>query len=168
MSRNSRFTENLSSQIRKEYLAGALVKDLCKTYNTSRTTISKIIKGLAPVRKHNPNRRIYGTPRLTVIANGKELKMTKTQKFFYDVLMNSKCVDCGETNIVVLDFDHIDPSTKIKSVSHLKGCYDNIEMVKTEMAKCEVRCVKCHRIKTAIDHGWMSYHLEMARRQKVS
>lgn len=89
--------------------------------------------------------------------------MTETQKFFYDTLLNSCCVDCGETNIVVLDFDHKDPSAKLKSVSHLKGCYDNIALVRAEMDKCEIRCVKCHRIKTAKEHGWISYDLQQAR-----
>lgn len=79
--------------------------------------------------------------------------------FFYEQLQKSECLDCGERNIVLLDFDHRDPSTKVSSVSLMKLRYDNIPAVAAEMLKCDVRCVRCHRLKTAKEQDWYSHNL---------
>lgn len=71
----------------------------------------------------------------------------------HDYLRGHPCVDCGETDIVVLEFDHIDPRTKTKPVSYLIG-RRNWATVLAELAKCEVRCVNCHRRRTAKQQGW--------------
>lgn len=67
------------------------------------------------------------------------------------------CMDCGETDPLVLDFDHIDPKTKVNNISKLINSNHTIEILIDEIAKCEVRCSNCHRRKTARDFG--SYRL---------
>lgn len=62
-----------------------------------------------------------------------------------DDLKRSGCVDCGNVDIRVLDFDHV-RGTKLTGVSMLVGY--RIERILAEIAKCEVRCANCHRIKT--------------------
>lgn len=66
------------------------------------------------------------------------------------------CVDCGETNPVVLDFDHRDPTQKEYDVATLvhrcRRCWDKILK---EIKKCDVRCSNCHRIKTARDRNYL-------------
>jgi hypothetical protein len=62
----------------------------------------------------------------------------------------SGCVDCGyRAHPAALDFDHLDPSTKIAAVSamvySLRKSWPEIE---SEIAKCEVVCANCHRIRT--------------------
>lgn len=60
------------------------------------------------------------------------------------------CVDCGERNVIVLDFDHVRGKKEFNigtSVSSRK-CWTKIE---EEIKKCDVRCANCHRIKTCID-----------------
>lgn len=54
------------------------------------------------------------------------------------------CVDCGIKNPIVLDFDHI--GHKLFNIAN--GAARNPEKVKLEIAKCEIRCSNCHRIKT--------------------
>ena len=61
-----------------------------------------------------------------------------------DIKKQSQCVDCGEKNHLTLEFDHIDPSEKTNLVSKLT----TIEKVKSEIAKCELRCGYCHYMKT--------------------
>lgn len=63
------------------------------------------------------------------------------------------CIDCGESDPVVLEFDHV-RGKKIKAVSVLvsRGC--GIDRLKLEIAKCDVRCANCHRKKTAKDLKW--------------
>ncbi len=67
--------------------------------------------------------------------------------FVIDYLRHHPCVDCGESDIVVLEFDHL--RDKLMDVSVLcRGGY-SLEKVKHEIAKCEVVCANCHRRRTA-------------------
>ena len=51
------------------------------------------------------------------------------------------CVDCG-TKEGRLDYDHVDPTTKLFEIA---GAYTRSdEMVAAEISKCVVRCVGCH------------------------
>jgi hypothetical protein len=67
-------------------------------------------------------------------------------------LIEHPCVDCGENDPVVLDFDH--KSDKVASISYLLGTVAGWERVEKEIEKCEVRCANCHRRKTARDRKW--------------
>lgn len=60
------------------------------------------------------------------------------------------CVDCGETDPVVLEFDH--KSEKRYAISRIMERSWNV--VKSEIDKCDVRCANCHRRKTAKQLGW--------------
>lgn len=68
----------------------------------------------------------------------------------YDYLRTHPCVDCGESDIRVLEFDHLDPALKITEVSKLLGGA-SWSRVLLEMEKCAVRCGNCHRRKTLRD-----------------
>lgn len=71
-------------------------------------------------------------------------------------LSEHPCMDCGEDEIVVLDFDHV-RGTKRLHVSRLVAAGYSLKTVKEEIEKCEVRCANCHRKKTAGQLG--SYRL---------
>lgn len=85
-----------------------------------------------------------------------KLNRRKARQYVYDFLKTHPCVDCGENNIVCLDFDHIDPKSKFKSVSALVHSLCVLSTIQKEMDKCEVRCSNCHRKKTAEDFNWYS------------
>jgi hypothetical protein len=63
------------------------------------------------------------------------------------------CVDCGNPDIRVLEFDHV-RGHKTEEISHLlsQGC--GWPRIESEIAKCEVRCANCHRIKTLERGKW--------------
>ena len=63
-------------------------------------------------------------------------------------LAEHPCVDCGIANVVVLEFDHREPLLKAGNVGTMK-LTKRWERVRAEIEKCEVRCVNCHRRKTA-------------------
>ena len=77
--------------------------------------------------------------------NKKQLVVNK--EYVDKVKSNSGCVDCGETNHIVLDFDHID-GDKYKNISTMVHEYYSIDAIQKEIDKCEVRCANCHRIAT--------------------
>ena len=61
------------------------------------------------------------------------------------------CVDCGETDPVVLQFDHLRDKQFDVSVGLF---YKNWGEILAEIAKCEVRCANCHRRRTAERGGF--------------
>ena len=65
-----------------------------------------------------------------------------------EYLSNNHCVDCGESDIRVLDFDHV-RGTKVMEVTKLVATTAPIEKIIEEINKCEVRCANCHRKVTA-------------------
>jgi hypothetical protein len=69
------------------------------------------------------------------------------RKYVEDIKKKSSCIDCGESNHLVLDFDHIG-GDKYKCISNMVYEYYSIESIQKEIDKCEVRCSNCHRIIT--------------------
>nr|QYA18335.1 restriction endonuclease HNH [Clandestinovirus] len=60
----------------------------------------------------------------------------------------SKCVDCGNDDINVMEADHIHRETKTRNVSYLR-VKGSQERFTAELQKCVPRCACCHRIRTA-------------------
>ena len=60
-------------------------------------------------------------------------------------LLKHPCKRCGETDILVLEFHHRNPSTKKHSVSFLCLNGDATKTLKREMRKCDVLCANCHK-----------------------
>ena len=55
------------------------------------------------------------------------------------------CVKCGEDHPAVIDFHHVDPSTKLGTINRI--CLDKtIVEVKAELDKCICLCSNCHRL----------------------
>lgn len=61
-----------------------------------------------------------------------------------DELKKCGCCKCGEVRSYVLDFHHVDPTTKDDSVSHLLKTA-SVEHLLEELSKCIVLCANCHR-----------------------
>ena len=71
----------------------------------------------------------------------------------HDYLRAHPCVDCGERDIRLLEFDHIAGATKVMPISILLGRRNTATLL-AEIAKCDVRCVNCHRRRTAEAFQW--------------
>jgi hypothetical protein len=80
----------------------------------------------------------------------------RNREFIVAYLSTHPCVDCGEADSVVLDFDHRDPRTKLSEVGRLIHSGSDA-VLRSEIEKCDVRCGNCHRIRTARQFG--SYRL---------
>lgn len=55
------------------------------------------------------------------------------------------CSTCPENDFRCLDFHHIDPETKLASVSNLVVRKFSAEKIDEEIKKCIVLCANCHR-----------------------
>ena len=67
-------------------------------------------------------------------------------------LQANPCVDCGEDDVRVLDFDHLDAAEKRTEVAKLVNAGGRWSDIELEIAKCAVRCANCHRRVTS-DRG---------------
>jgi len=70
----------------------------------------------------------------------------RNKKFLKKHLSKHPCVDCGEPDIIVLDFDHV-RGVKKKSVSTLARNCASLRTLQEEIDKCDIRCANCHRRK---------------------
>ncbi len=66
------------------------------------------------------------------------------------------CVDCGQTDVRVLEFDHVN-GNKFANISRLLCTAVSWSRIEAEIAKCEVRYANCHRIKTSERGGWWRF-----------
>lgn len=64
-------------------------------------------------------------------------------------LREHPCVDCGQTDLRVLEFDHREGEQKLAEVTVLSSSLAAWHRVQAEIDKCDVRCANCHRLATA-------------------
>ena len=79
--------------------------------------------------------------------------VAETRQFVWDYLSTHPCVDCGEADPIVLEFDHVRGQKKM-ILSQLVNSGYGLDVIKEEIAKCEVRCSNCHKRKTAKEQDW--------------
>jgi hypothetical protein len=72
--------------------------------------------------------------------------------FVLEYLKSHPCVDCGEVNPVVLEFDHV-RGEKHFNISKASTLNISLPRLQDEVAKCDVRCANCHRKKTYVALG---------------
>ena len=82
-----------------------------------------------------------------------KLRRLRNIQIAFDHLLANPCVDCGETNPIVLEFDHV-RGEKITDVSSMLRKAFSPKKIVDEIAKCEVRCANCHRKVTAQRGEW--------------
>ncbi len=70
----------------------------------------------------------------------------------WSYLNSHPCVDCGENDPLVLEFDHM-RDKKMNIANMIKNSASPVK-IRSEIRKCLVRCANCHRRKTAGDFGW--------------
>lgn len=75
-----------------------------------------------------------------------------------DYLKQHPCVDCGEADVIVLQFDHV-RGEKTHNIADLLHGRTRWVTVEREIEKCDVRCANCHIRRTARQFGWRKHAL---------
>lgn len=67
-------------------------------------------------------------------------------------LKEHPCIDCGETDTICLEFDHV-RGEKTREVTRMVQHGVSWDKVLLEIDKCDIRCASCHSKKTAKSSG---------------
>lgn len=79
---------------------------------------------------------------------GRSARAKRDRLYFQQIKLERGCADCGyRENAVALDFDHLPGTEKKYRVACMAGV--SRALIDAEIAKCEVVCANCHRIRTA-------------------
>jgi hypothetical protein len=81
----------------------------------------------------------------------RKIRLERT-RYLIEFFATNPCVDCGETDPVVLEFDHLDVTAKSFDIGNALERH-TWEKFAAEMRKCEVVCANCHRRRTARRRG---------------
>lgn len=96
---------------------------------------------LATKERFNPRR-----------AESRDRRRNEAREKVHEYLRTHPCVDCGEDDIIVLEFDH--QGNKTANISEMINAGLSWETISREIAKCEVVCANDHRRRTARAFGW--------------
>jgi hypothetical protein len=79
--------------------------------------------------------------------------VTERRRILREYKSHHGCMDCGNTNPIVLDFDHRDRAQKVAGVCRMVTA-NSMKKVWAEVAKCDVVCRNCHSIRTFRQMRW--------------
>ncbi|OLE51211.1 MAG: hypothetical protein AUG51_24615 [Acidobacteria bacterium 13_1_20CM_3_53_8] len=102
-------------------------------------------------RRYNEDDQ-YRSAHMTRVVNSRRKSRKLLQEAIIKYLHTHPCVDCGEADVLVLDFDHVRGGKVFNISEAMHKCY-GVATLMAEIAKCEVRCANCHRRRTAKVRG---------------
>lgn len=85
---------------------------------------------------------------------GAKKRQTKNRLYVQEHLKDHFCVDCNESDPIVLEFDHV-RGKKSMGIASMVSQGVSFERLVEEIKKCDVRCANCHRRKTAKERGYV-------------
>ncbi|MBC8395573.1 MAG: hypothetical protein H8E16_00555 [Flavobacteriales bacterium] len=80
-------------------------------------------------------------------AKGKASKKEKEKRnknFVIRYRKQCSCIKCGLKKWYIIEFHHLDPSKKYKSITDLQFNAYSIKTIKKEIRKCVAICLNCH------------------------
>jgi hypothetical protein len=93
----------------------------------------------------------------------KQALAVERAEYLVEFFRQRSCVDCGEGDPLVLEFDHL----ANKKFNIAKGLRNHSwQAVLDEIAKCDVVCANCHRRRTALRAG--SARAAVVQRQRLA
>ena len=98
--------------------------------------------------------------------DAKTKRIARDRTYVAKYLEAHPCIDCGEGDTRVLDFDHL--GEKTATVMRLARDEVGLARLSGEIQRCEVRCVNCHRRRTARELGAFRAQAEYPQRESNS
>jgi hypothetical protein len=86
------------------------------------------------------------------VYNRKADRKEAARQYVWEYLSTHPCVDCGENDPIILEFDHVSGIKKY-TISDLVMMGYSLKTIKAEIRKCQVRCRNCHVRKTHKEQG---------------
>lgn len=80
------------------------------------------------------------------VSNNRKQRRAYLRQCRDNYLQHHPCVDCGNSDIRVLEFDHV-RRTKKENIANMLQREVAWNTILKEISKCDVRCANCHRIK---------------------
>lgn len=107
----------------------------------------------ACIRPHNneryrQQRKNYYENHKGEILAGQKSRTARNRDFLWEWFIVHPCTDCGETNPVLLEADHV-RGLKREGLSVMTQSPFSLQSIQEELDKCESVCANCHRIRTA-------------------
>lgn len=94
------------------------------------------------------SRRHYQRHRAAYIERRRRrqpLERRRTAGAVLAYLRDHPCTGCGESDPVVLEFNHVDSTSKLGNIGQMiRDCVSKAPLA-TDIAKCEVLCANCHQ-----------------------
>ena len=105
------------------------------------------------------NVKRMSTPEARAKNNALKRKLRETNALkIGEYLTTHPCVDCGESDILVLQFDHVRGSKSFMISDSLNS--HRWDSILIEIAKCDVRCANCHIRKTTLERDYIPHRLK--------
>lgn len=136
-----------------DYKSGMKMNAIAKKHSVTKTCIYDRLRkaGVSRTRTSSKYKNATGKTKVELIRG-----------YVFEHLSSHPCVDCGEDNVLTLQFDHRSRETKSFAIATaLIRPHDySIIRICNEMKKCDVRCANCHQIKTSYQfNNWRLKHL---------
>lgn len=98
------------------------------------------------------------------LADKNGWRAKRYRSFIYDYLSCRLCVDCGYSNWIALEFDHLPQYQKLSDISSMTQL--SLDRIQAEIAKCEVVCSNCHSIRSFKRSG--AWRIQMDNEKNAS
>ena len=109
------------------------------------------------------SRKIYKKNNKEKIRQKDQRRADNLKEAVYNYLLTHPCKECGESEPLFLEFDHINPEDKIATIANLVSNKKSLNTILNEITKCQVLCVKCHRLKSAKEGNYFQYQKYVER-----
>ena len=90
--------------------------------------------------------RLYYRRNKAATRKRTEKSRARNREILLNWLSAHPCVDCGESDLIVLQFDHLRDKESDVCVAARAGWA--VARLQAEIDKCEIRCANCHMRKT--------------------
>jgi protein-arginine kinase activator protein McsA len=74
---------------------------------------------------------------------GNQMATERARQYVFNYLSQNACIDCGESDVEVLTFDHIKGEKKADIASMISQGFST-QTIMLEIEKTEVVCYNCH------------------------